>query len=1335
MKLRFLWILFAALLGACNPLSDTKIGRAYFAGVDISLSNSTLSLSATAVPVGGTVDITLALKDDSGMPYASELPEVTFTAVGGTSLGTIGSVTNRGNGIYTAVYTATNPGTAQTIVATVDGKALTSTAPTVLVINGTFSLSNSVVTVSSGTVTSGSPVTVTLTVKDSSNSQLSSGGETVTFARSGGTSSGTFSAVTDHNDGTYSATFTGTTAGTATSITATIATLAVTSTPPTVTVSAGTEASVAVSSGNSQSATAGSAVTNPLIAVVKDANNNVKSGVTVSWAVTAGGGSLSSCTTTTSASGLVQCSLTTGTTAGTNTVTASVAGIATPATFTATGTVGAASSIAVSSGDSQSATAGAALTNPLIAVVKDANNNVKSGVTVSWAVTAGGGSLSSCTTTTSASGLVQCSLTTGTTAGTNTVTASVAGIATPATFGATGNVGVATKLVFATQPSSTASGSAITAAVTVKAQDANSNDVSSYASNVTVAISTNPASGTLSGTLTQAPSSGVATFGDLSIDYSGTGYRITASDGALTSAVSSLFNITAIAVTKDWPFTALTTGDYTSSDWAKMDFSGGVCRLTASLQTDSEATETSANAITSGIEVGVVYGTLADGVTQGLKLGSDGGCNGATTDCAKQTASEIYELNTSWTPQWASLVNYWKFNNDWNDSKGTNHATAGGSATFSTSSKLGSHAGIFNGTSSYLSTPNAGLNPNTTALTAMAWVYLDATGGGEKKIIQQLDGTGAGRVWISYSGATFMSYLGANWTYSTTIPAAGTWYHLAMTSTGGGTSTVSIYVNGKFEASQVLNAEASTGSYAIGAHKTYAANFFPGKLDDVAIWSTALSAAEIATIYDRQRPAYSGTFTSRVMDGKSSSSWTKLSWVPPLPFLKSLPDGGSSESSTNYTSQGDNLMSGIVGLWHLDEAAGTSGAGSVIDKSGQATPNNGTPTGITFGNPGKFSSAALFDGTSSQLSIPTTSGMGSLTAMTLSAWVRPNIVDASQDIIIDGGGDVRFRLSVNNGLFNNGFGDGTGWNQGGLASTTVATVGNWYHVVSTIDENYVRMYVNGVKEAESATGSARSIGVPVWPTIIGGYSGGGYKFSGTMDEVAIWSRALSTPEVLKLYRRGANRVKYQVRSCSDNTCTTGSPAWKGPDNTSGTFFSELYNTTSNSLTGTVQAGLPEMLYSNFGSLSVADNRYFQYRAILESENATYVPELKSTTVDPPHYDTSSPSIYGNNSVTFSTLNAFTETQGANACTNGSGCTASLGYNLSLDKSTWKYWNGSNWVTANGTATQSNSEAVVQANLGTFDNDVGKGSVYVKAYLKSSGTCPCEIDNLHLGGNR
>ena len=105
--------------------------------------------------------------------------------------------------------------------------------------------------------------------------------------------------------------------------------------------------------------------------------------------------------------------------------------------------------------------------------------------------------------------------------------------------------GTATQLVWTTQPTNTADGAAISPALQVSVEDAHGNVVTGSAAAVSMAISTNPSGGTLSGTLTQSAVAGVATFTDLSINLGGTGYKLTASSTGLTSTpASTAFNIT-----------------------------------------------------------------------------------------------------------------------------------------------------------------------------------------------------------------------------------------------------------------------------------------------------------------------------------------------------------------------------------------------------------------------------------------------------------------------------------------------------------------------------------------------------------------------------------------------------------------------------------------------------------------------------------------------------------------------------------------------------------------------------------------------------------------------
>src|SRR5437773_2373859 len=128
-----------------------------------------------------------------------------------------------------------------------------------------------------------------------------------------------------------------------------------------------------------------------------------------------------------------------------------------------------------------------------------------------------------------------------------TATASGLSAATSAPFDIT--PGAATHLVFTVQPANTTAGATLTPAVQVAAQDAAGNMVPSFTGSVTVALGSNPAGSTLSGSATVSAVSGVATFGDLSINTSGSGYTLTATATGLTGATSTPFGITPGAAT------------------------------------------------------------------------------------------------------------------------------------------------------------------------------------------------------------------------------------------------------------------------------------------------------------------------------------------------------------------------------------------------------------------------------------------------------------------------------------------------------------------------------------------------------------------------------------------------------------------------------------------------------------------------------------------------------------------------------------------------------------------------------------------------------------------
>ena len=173
-------------------------------------------------------------------------------------------------------------------------------------------------------------------------------------------------------------------------------------------------------SGDNQTGHTGIALAAPFVVEVRDANDDPVEGTTVTFTVTAGGGSLNPKTMQTNASGRAWTRLTPGDTAGTNSVRASVAGIAQGVIFRAEATVAPpAPMLRIISGNNQTGTPGQTL-EPLVVELRDRNAQPVAGFFVTFAHS--DGSLSTVLDVTDSNGRAETVLTLGSEVGTTTVT-------------------------------------------------------------------------------------------------------------------------------------------------------------------------------------------------------------------------------------------------------------------------------------------------------------------------------------------------------------------------------------------------------------------------------------------------------------------------------------------------------------------------------------------------------------------------------------------------------------------------------------------------------------------------------------------------------------------------------------------------------------------------------------------------------------------------------------------------------------------------------------------------------------------------------------------------
>jgi hypothetical protein len=182
---------------------------------------------------------------------------------------------------------------------------------------------------------------------------------------------------------------------------------------------------------------------------------------------------------------------------------------------------------------------------------------------------------------------------------------------------------------------------------------------------------------------------------------------------------------------------------------------------------------------------------------------------------------------------------------------------------------------------------------------------------------------------------------------------------------------------------------------------------------------------------------------------------------------------------------------------------------------------------------GKVGKAGVFNNTVLEVTdAPKLSGMK---ALTIAAWI--NTEKATETSIVSkrnaqGNGDTyNFFLWTGNKL------SGRINNNGDFFSTTVFSTGEWYHVAFVFDGNdgSEKIYVNGELDAETVK-AEREVPETTSSVWIGELdSARGFQYTGLMDEVTMWNRALDEDEI-KLVMSG---LKMPVESQGKLATTWG----------------------------------------------------------------------------------------------------------------------------------------------------------------------------------------------------
>jgi len=224
---------------------------------------------------------------------------------------------------------------------------------------------------------------------------------------------------------------------------------------------------------------------------------------------------------------------------------------------------------------------------------------------------------------------------------------------------------------------------------------------------------------------------------------------------------------------------------------------------------------------------------------------------------------------------------------------------------------------------------------------------------------------------------------------------------------------------------------------------------------------------------------------------------------------------------------------GLIGYWRLGEPSGTTACDYT------AKDNGAYRGGVTLGASGAIAedpdTAVTLDGSTGQVSVPSSTNLNVGDSFTIEAWVkRGRSKTGSNEVIAskqDGSWVLMFgesdRLTLRRSTVGN------------VASATVATTDTsaWHYVAATKSGSSVHLYVDGVDVTGTVTNQTMANNNE--PLAIGQSTGTAY-LKGSVDEVALYNAPLTAAQVGGHYKAGLSQSKDPVLAAAgDIACAPG----------------------------------------------------------------------------------------------------------------------------------------------------------------------------------------------------
>ena len=425
----------------------------------------------------------------------------------------------------------------------------------------------------------------------------------------------------------------------------------------------------------------------------------------------------------------------------------------------------------------------------------------------------------------------------------------------------------------------------------------------------------------------------------------------------------------------------------------------------------------------------------------------------------------------------------------------------------------------FDGANSYVALPGtAAFCGLSTQITVSAWIYPRSQSTECAPIVKTSGDDDTCGFSLEYTGATnvlFWLYTGegTDWiaSPSATIPT-GQWTHVVATFNG---TTIRLYTNGI----SVGTPTAFTGSVTVCASEMAIGHdlhnydrYYKGWIDDVRIYSTALSTGEVAAVYHMDTD----------FDGLGNIDEIRTHGTDPNLFDtdgdgyndgQELFFGANPLNSASHPAIPDHLL----GWWHFDEGSGTNTADSSGNVQGGLLKGSPNPSWVTNSVAGY---ALTYDGTNGYVTTPGSTLSAITTQLTVSAWIKPGHQSSGSPPILrwytstDTCGFTMEFTATSNVMFWAYTSSLQDWIP--TPSVTVPT-NQWSHVAVTYNGAALRLYFNGAQVGSAVTFTDAVTICGTVLTIGHDLHNADRYYTGSIDEARVYDRALASNEVAAAY--------------------------------------------------------------------------------------------------------------------------------------------------------------------------------------------------------------------------